>query len=148
VSATPPFVIFVDSREQCPPPFPAGVTLERVTMSEADYTTPTLQGIAVIERKSAGDFASTLTAGRERFEDELRRLDGYKWKAIVVESDLSFVYRVSQAHPNSILGTIASFYARHDLPTLFAVNPAGAGRLIAGILKRWEERLAAETGAT
>jgi ERCC4-type nuclease len=131
-----PFIVYADTREQSIPPFPSGVTVERVTLDAADYTTPVLQGVAVIERKSVGDFASTITAGRERFEDEIRRLDGYRWRAIVVEGDLSQVYRAT-----SILGSIASFYARHDLPTLFAVNAAGAGRLIAGILKRWEERL-------
>jgi len=138
----PEFVIYCDSREQTPPPFPNGVRLERVTMSEADYTTPALQGIAVIERKSADDFASSITAGRERFDDEIRRLLPYRWKCIVVEGELSQIYRERQIHPHSVLGSIASFMARSDLPTLFAVNAVGAGRLIAGILRRWEERLA------
>jgi ERCC4-type nuclease len=146
-AAIVPFVLYVDTREQTPPPFPQGVVLERVTLDAADYTTPILQGIAVIERKSVSDFASTITAGRDRFEDEIRRLDGYWRRCIVVEGDLSLVYRSSLAHPHSILGSIASFYARHDLPTLFAVNPTGAGRLIVGILRRWQERFEAEQGA-
>jgi ERCC4-type nuclease len=139
-----PFIVYADTREQAVPPFPDGVVVERVTMSEGDYTTPMLQGIAVIERKSVSDFASTITAGRERFDDEVRRLCGYRWRAIIVEGDLSTVYRSSSAHPHSILGSIASFYARYDLPTLFAVNAAGAGRLMVGVLRRWQERLAAE----
>jgi hypothetical protein len=57
------------------------------------------------------------------------------------------VYRVSAAHPHSVLGSIASFFARSDCPCLFAVNAHGAGRLISGILRRWEERVAAEAGA-
>lgn len=137
----PPLIIYCDTREQRPPPFPEGVTLERVTMDSGDYTTEKLQGIAVVERKSMNDFASTITAGRERFDDEVRRLAGYRWKAIVVEGELSGVYRCTRAHPHSILGSIASFCARSDLPTLFALNESGAGRLIAGLLRRWEERL-------
>jgi ERCC4-type nuclease len=144
MTAPPPFVVYCDSRERTPPPFPAGVVLERVTMDAADYTTPVLQGIAVIERKSVSDFASSLTRDRERLDDEVRRLRGYRWKAIIVEGDLSQVYRVTAAHPNSVLGSIASFFARADLPCLFAVNAVGAGRLIAGILKRWQERFEAE----
>jgi ERCC4-type nuclease len=146
VSATPSFTIFADTREQTIPPFPEGVVIERASMGEGDYTTPALQGIAVIERKSVSDFASSVTRDRERFDDEIRRLLGYRFKAIVVEGDLSEVYRASAAHPHSIIGSIASFFARSDCPTFFAVNATGAGRLIAGILRRWEERVTDEGG--
>lgn len=139
-----PFVVWADTREQTVPPFPDGVVIERVTMAEADYTTPALQGVGVIERKSISDFASSISHERERFDDEVRRLLGYRWRCIVVEGDLSSVYRATAMHPHSILGSVASFYARHDLPTFFAVNAAGAGRLICGVLRRWEERLAGE----
>ena len=54
------------------------------------------------------------------------------------------MYRVTRMHPHSILGSIASLLARHDVPVLFAANPTGAGRLIAGLLRRWEERQASE----
>jgi ERCC4-type nuclease len=144
MNATVPFIVFCDTREQTPPPFPPGIVLERWTLETGDYTTPALQGVAVIERKSISDFASSITHDRERFDDNVRRLLAYRWKCIVVEGDLSMVYRSSATHPHSIIGSIASFYARADLPTLFAANAAGAGRLIAGILKRWEERIASE----
>jgi ERCC4-type nuclease len=140
-----PFIVICDTREQAIPPFPPGVVVERWTLDAADYTTPTLQGKAVIERKSISDFASSITHERDRFDDELRRLLAYRWKCIVVEGDLSEVYRASATHPHSILGSIASFFARSDCPTFFAVNPTGAGRLIVGILRRWEERVAAES---
>jgi ERCC4-type nuclease len=139
-----PFIIYCDTREQMPPPFPDGVTLERVTMAEADYTTHLLQGIAAIERKSLSDFANSITRDRERFDDELRRLVPYRFKCICVEGDLGTLYRESAVHPHSVIGSIASFYARRDCPTLFVLNAAGAGRLIAGLLRRWEERLTAE----
>jgi ERCC4-type nuclease len=146
-TAPQPLTILVDTREQLIPPFPAGVLVERVTMDAGDYTTPGLQGIAVIERKSVSDFAQSITHSRERFDDEVRRLVGYRWRCIVVEGDLSTVYRESRVHPHSVLGSIASFFARADLATLFAVSASGAGRLIAGILRRWEERLQAEKEA-
>jgi ERCC4-type nuclease len=148
MTAVVPFTIFCDTREQTPPPFPDGVVLERWTLSEGDYTSPALQGVAAIERKSLGDFASSISRERERLDDELRRFVPYRFKCIVVEGDLSQLYRVTSIHPNSILGSIASFYARRDCPTLFVSNPAGAGRLIAGLLRRWQERLEAEQGAT
>ena len=136
--------IYCDSREQRVPPFPAGVVVERVTMSEGDYTTEALQGIAVIERKSAADFASSITRGRERFDDELRRLRPYRWKVIVVEGAIQDCYRASAVHPNALIGSVASFLATHDVPSLFVACPSDAGRLIAGILSRWQRRIAAE----
>jgi ERCC4-type nuclease len=135
-----------DTREQAVPPFPSGVEVRRATLAEADYTTPALVDLARIERKSPGDLASTLSHGRERFDREVQRLRPYRWKCVVVEGDLSEVYRTTRMHPHSILGSIASLFARWDVPVLFAANPAGAGRLIAGLLRRWEERLGAEAG--
>lgn len=144
--AAPPFTILADSREKAIPPFPEGVTVERATLHEADYTTPRLRSVAVIERKSVCDLASTLSWGRERFDREVRRLQPYRWRCVVVEGDLTEVYRVTSMHPHSILGSIASLYARWEIPTIFAGNAAGAGRLMAGLLRRWEERVAEEAG--
>jgi ERCC4-type nuclease len=143
-ASAPAFVVLVDTREQTIPPFPEGVTIERASMGEADYTSVALQGIAAIERKSLVDFASSISHQRERFDDVLRRLVPYRFKCIIVEGELSQLYRVTSMHPHSILGSIASFLARRDCPTLFVGNPAGAGRLIAGLLRRWEERVHAE----
>jgi ERCC4-type nuclease len=143
---TAPFVILVDTREQTPPPFPDGVVLERATLGEADYTTGALKGIAAIERKSGSDYASSMGCDRERVDREIQRLQSYRWKCIVVEDDLTRVYRKTLVHPHALLGSIASMFARYDVPTLFVGHPAGAGRLIAGLLRRWEERVAAQGG--
>lgn len=146
-AATTPLIVWADTREQIIPPFPEGVVLERVTLSEGDYTCPATQGIGVVERKNPDDFASSLTRDRERFEDELRRLQGYRWKIICVESDVTTLYRTSGMHPHSLLGSVASLTARWDCPVLFAGNAAGCGRLIAGLLSRWGNRLEAERTA-
>jgi ERCC4-type nuclease len=148
-AAAAPFVVLCDTREQAPPPMPDGVVLERATLHEGDYSTSALLtgAVAVIERKSVSDFCSTLSHGRERFDREVQRLQAYKWKCIVVEGDLSAVYRATAMHPHSILGSIASLYARWDVPTLFAANEAGCGRLIAGLLRRWQERWLTEQGS-
>jgi ERCC4-type nuclease len=140
----PALIVLCDTREQTPPPFPDGVVLERATLKEGDYTTLSLLDVARIERKSAGDFSSTLSWGRERFDREVDRLACFRWRCIVVEGELGAIYRIGRVHPHAILGSVASLYARHDCPTFFALNAAGAGRLIAGILRRWEERVAHE----
>jgi ERCC4-type nuclease len=133
--------VLYDTREQTPWEALPGVTLTRATLDAGDYSSEKLQGIAVIERKSVDDFASTITRDRERFEDELRRLEGYRKRLLIVEGDISSVYRSTTAHPHSILGTVASLCARWDCPVIFAGNRAGAARVGFGILRRWEQRL-------
>lgn len=142
------FTVWVDPREKRVPPMPPGVVLEWVWQDAADYTSEKLQGIAALERKSPEDFARSITHERERLEDEVRRLRGYRFKALVVEGNIDDVCRAARVHMHAVLGTVASFLARSDLPVLFAGSPAGCGRLIAGILKRWEERLEDERQAT
>lgn len=139
--------IYADTREQLIPPFPDGCTVERHHMTEGDYSTPALLHVARIERKSVCDLVSTLSWGRERFDREVARLKPFRFKCVVVEGNITDAYRVSAMHPHSIIGSIASLYARHDVPVLFAGNEAGCGRLMAGLLRRWEERLSAAASA-
>ena len=139
-----PMVIYADTREQLIPPFPDGVKIVRQCMGEGDYSTPLLLDTARIERKAPGDFASTITWERDRFERELARLLPFRWKCIVVESDFDQVFVGSRIHPHAVLGAIASLLARWDVPVLFAGSPEGAGRLMAGLLRRWEQRVKGE----
>lgn len=147
MKVAPVLKILIDSRERSVPPWPPGVITQVATLETADYTTEICQGIGVIERKSIGDWASSITHDRERFDDELRRLLAYRFKCIVVEGEITETYRVSAVHPNAVLGACASFFARSDCPVLFAGNAVGAGRLICGILARWDRRLTAEKAA-
>jgi DNA excision repair protein ERCC-4 len=135
----PPLTVLYDTREQCVPEFPAGVILERATMATGDYTTPGLRTIAAIERKSVGDFASTITWGRERFDREVVRFQPIRFKCVVVEGDIGDAWRVCQVHPHAVIGTVASLFARYQLPVLFAGTAVAAGRLMAGLLSRWEQ---------
>jgi ERCC4-type nuclease len=139
-----PFVILADTREQLIPPFPPGCLVERRLLKEGDYSSPLLESVARIERKSPGDFASTITWERDRFDRELARLLPFRWKCIVVESDLDEVFVGRRLHPHAVLGAMASLLARWDVPVLFAGSPEGAGRIMAGLLRRWEERVKSE----
>jgi hypothetical protein len=143
VSAAP-FHIIEDTRQQAIMPWPAGVEVERRTMREADFTTERLWGIGAIELKR-DDFAAAVGGDRERFDREIVRLVPYRFKCIIIADEISNVYRKTLVHPHAIVGSIASWYARHDVPCLFVGNDAGAARLICGLLKRWEERLASES---
>ncbi len=144
--ASDSFPIIEDTRCQASMPWPAGVVVERRTMPEADYSTEKLWGIGAIELKRE-DFPAAVGAERERFDREIERLRSYRFKCIIVAQDITRVYRETLVHPHALLGSIASWYARADIPTLFVGNDAGAARLICGLLKRWEERLATEIEA-
>jgi DNA excision repair protein ERCC-4 len=145
MSAPLDFPIIEDTRNQVPLPWHSSVIVERRTMPEADVTTPVLWGIGAIEIKRK-DFAPAVGSERERFDREIERLQSYRFKCIVVADDITHVYRETQVHPHAILGSIASWYARWDVPTIFAGNDHGAARLIIGILKRWQQRVEAERG--
>jgi ERCC4-type nuclease len=137
------FRVIEDTRQQMVLPWPPGVVIERRTMPEADFTTQTLWGVAAIELKR-DDFPAAVGSERERFDREIARLAAYRWKCIIVAQDITQVYRQTLVHPNALIGSVASWFARADVPTIFIGNDTGAARLICGILKRWEERVASE----
>ena len=135
--------VLVDTREQDPPPFPKGVVIQRFGQSEGDYTTPLLLTTGCVERKSGPDFVHSFTHDHERVMREITRLQSYEWKAIVVEMSLSDCLKLSQAHPDSIRGRVASLLADFDCPVLFVDSAYACGRVIAGLLRRWEKRFGA-----
>jgi ERCC4-type nuclease len=133
--------VLIDTRESAGgPPLPKGCVYRSYALETGDYSTPALLGIATIERKTPSDFCSTVTHGRERFDREVERMQAYEWKAVVVEGSFDDCLVDRAVHPSSLVGSVASLYARHDIPCFFAGNAARAGRLIAGLLRRWEER--------
>jgi len=66
--------IKIDSREQRPWEFPAGVQTVIGKLDEGDYAIEGLEGKFGIERKSLPDMWQSLTHDRDRFERELRRV--------------------------------------------------------------------------
>ena len=139
----PALTIIQDTREQSPPPWPDGVVAEECALATGDYSTPLLADIAAVERKSPGDFTSTLTHGRERWDREVQRAqDELEWFCVVVEGSLeACCEQAPGVHPRAILGSVSSLVAK-GFPVSFVSGPAAAGFHIAGILRRWEARMA------
>lgn len=79
--------IFVDSREQKPLSFKIS---EVAKLDIGDYSVPReLYAHTHVDRKSFGDFCSTVTVGRERFEREILRAEDLDvFLFIVVETNL------------------------------------------------------------
>jgi ERCC4-type nuclease len=143
----PPLHILIDSREKTAFPLPDGVTWEVHGLREGDYATRKLLPFARCERKSVGDYSSSISHEADRFDREMIRLRAYRWRFVIVEGSLrefAEVGRVSLVHFNAIVGSVCSLYARHGVPTFFADTPETAGRMLCGIFRRLEEECAKE----
>ena len=128
--------ISIDTRKKVPYTF-AGMSLynrliptptQRRTLLTGDYSLAGFEKIFVIERKSILDFYRSITQARDRFEKEVSRMGNMTRAAVVVEGRLPEVLdplkygrRVS---PDSILGTVASWYVRYGVPFFFLADRA------------------------
>ena len=125
----------IDNREQEPLQF---THLQAVsgTLYSGDYSVAGLEDSFSIERKSIEDLVSCCLAGqRERFEHELHRLRGYRFKRLLVvgsREDITAGQYHSRINPKSVLATLAAFEVRY-LPVVFAATPQEA----ATIVERW-----------
>jgi hypothetical protein len=95
-----------------------------------------LEDSFAVERKSIDDLANCcLSAQRERFERELHRLRGYRFKRLLVigtREDIAAGRYHSRIAPKAVLATLGAFEIRYDLPIVFAATPASAAREIEG----------------
>lgn len=84
--------IFIDTREQQPLEFKNSDSLK---LDFGDYTTGGDDySYTYIDRKSEGDFKSTLSGGFSRFKRELERVKKFEsFLFILVESDLNKIYK-------------------------------------------------------
>lgn len=125
-------IIVIDNREQVMLPFAVNVKTERGTLYSGDFSVKGLEHLIGIERKSISDLCGSLTSGRERFERELHRLRGYRFKRLLVVGHRSEIvagnYR-SKAKPQSILASLNAFEVRYDIPVVFA-NEKTAAELV------------------
>lgn len=126
--------LWIDTREPWPHPWQRHlpeVTFQRRGMETGDIC---LSGnpLAVVERKTVADFLGSITSGRPRFNDELRRsrhLDSFH---IVVEGSLGECLMKKRGMSEaSLFGTIAAFERRG-----FSIIFAGSERYAAQIAWR------------
>ena len=129
-------VIVIDTREQTPLTF---TRLQSVsgTLQSGDYSFLGGEESFAVERKSIADLAGCCTGdNRERFERELHRLRGFRFKRLLIVGDeaevLSGHYR-SNIKPKAVLNTLSAFEARYDLPIVWTDSPANAALLV----ERW-----------
>jgi DNA excision repair protein ERCC-4 len=128
-------VITVDSREQTPLVF-TRLPSARGTLYSADYSVAGLETTFAVERKSIPDLVQCCTqAGRERFENELHRLRGFRFKRLLIvgtrEEVESGLYR-SKITPAAVLGSLSAWEIRFDCPVVWEATPEDAARRVEG----------------
>ncbi len=146
--------IVQDTREQLPWEFSDRVDVEIATLREGDYSLKGYENRVAIARKSLSDFMSSITTDRkekgtpkdhqrrERFKRELRRLQPYELKVLIIEGSwqeiISGNYR-SQVHPASAIGTIVSFVWKYGIIPVLADTREIAALIAETILRQYAE---------
>lgn len=118
-------ILLLDTREPDPHPWVPywpEVTTERATLSCGDIALAGNVDVA-IERKTPADLLGCMTAGRERFERELRRATHLASFAVVVSDSFDgLLLRRRGLAVASIVGTLAAWQRRYRIPFIFAGN--------------------------
>lgn len=132
--------IIIDSREQTPLSFPAGVATVRLGIPTGDYSLEGFSDRVACERKSLSDMYACVGRERKRFERELARLAVMDYAAVVIEATYA---QVSAGCPRSevpgaaAVGSLAAWSVRYRLPVFYAGGPAGAAEIVLSCLSKW-----------
>lgn len=122
-------VIVVDSREQTPLPFPRFKTVSG-SLVTGDYSVAGLEELFSVERKSIADLVGCCVgSNRERFERELHRLRGFRFKRLLLvgsEAEIQAGRYLSNITPKAVMTTLGAFEVRYDLPVVFQPTPEAA----------------------
>jgi len=127
--------VIIDTREQAPLLF-TRLPAIRAGLLTGDYSIRGLENLFAIERKSIPDLVSCCCASnRERFENELHRLRGYRFKRLLIVGTVKEItegaYR-SQIKPSCVLGSLAAWEVRYDVPVEWQPTPEAAARRVEG----------------
>lgn len=122
-------ILVQDSREQDPLKFEHLPCVVR-GLTSADYSIVGFESEFGIERKSIEDLVGCcMGENRERFERELHRLRGFRFKRLVIIGGRGLIetqrYR-SKISPKAVLATLSAFEVRWDIPIAFCETPEAA----------------------
>lgn len=136
--------ILCDTREQRPLKFHDSFKVEKICLPTGDYSIKYLDHLVAIERKSISDLVMCVGRERERFEREITRLKEFEIRRIIIEADLNDIlgkkYR-GETHPNSVIGSLASWDA-NGTPCLFLSNREAAAQYVSKLLLQTAKRAA------
>lgn len=127
------FIIIQDTREQKPLKFPKDIKVIKKSLETGDYSINGYEDKICIERKSKVDAYGSLSSGRERFENEYKRMALMDKALVIIESSFSdfmvspYYYRGGKKieckfNPVSAINTLISWYLDYNIGFIFADN--------------------------
>ncbi len=122
--------IIIDTREQNPFTF-ENLPSKRGTLETGDCSVAGLTSLISVEHKSLYDLVQCVGRSRRRFERELRRLRGFRFRCVIVEADLNTIEAGGwrpKVTPAAVLGSISAWMAQYRIPFVFAGSHMSAGR--------------------
>jgi ERCC4-type nuclease len=128
-----------DTREQLPLRTERYLPTTTGTLYSADYSVLGFEEAFAVERKSLADLCGSLTVGRGRFEHELHRMRGYRFKRLLIVGDPAQVGIAtrSKIRPGSVFGSLAAYEARFDVPVIWENCEDRAARLVCRWAHYW-----------
>jgi ERCC4-type nuclease len=129
-------VIIQDTREQMPLVF-TEAAVEISTLQTGDYSLKSFEDKVCIERKSLADLLQSLGQERERFMREVHRMRAYEFAGLVVEANLTTLYKGgwrSQMTPQAVTGTLQALSAKYGIHIFFVDNRELAAKTVEGLL--------------
>lgn len=126
--------LVVDTREQAPLLF-TRLPSVRGTLPTGDYSVAGCEELFAVERKSIPDLVASVTGERERFERELHRLRGYRFKRLLIvgtRADIEAHRYRSNASPKAVLASLSAFEVRYDLPVVWCPTPQDGAAALEG----------------
>jgi ERCC4-type nuclease len=144
------FIAISDTREQLPLEFDSPY-IERVVtrkLETGDYSIEGMEDILCIERKgSLAEFYRNVT--QKRFEDELVRMQAYKYRYLVLEFSLSEVLAIPYSlglsakqremcklSPKYVMGKIAEIQVDYNVNVVFAETRDIVTDVVTNIMRR------------
>lgn len=133
-------VVVIDTREQAPFRFP-GTKVKFAALPAGDYSIDGFTDKLAIERKTLGDFLSSIGRGRERFKRELEKMGKLPVSAIVVEADFSHVsggqHPISKMPPEAATATMVAIWLDYHVPVFCCANRVEAEKFVLRTLQRF-----------
>lgn len=138
--------ILIDTREQAPFVF-AEMPTRPKTLDTGDYSIAGLEHLIAVERKSIDDLLACCGRERDRFKRELQRLQAYRFRLLVVETDAAALeagrWR-SKLHSSHVLGSLAAWSAQFTLPVWLGGSHEACGRYVEKYLFQCVRRVRTE----
>lgn len=159
--------IIVDDREKKPYNFPGVEEVITKRLNVGDYTLEGFEDTFAVERKTFDDLATSVGSERLRFENEIRRANGYADRnedgnplpgtkpdsaleefVVVIEAHKKDLYQYrnkkkcpnyfSRIHPNSVIGTVEGWPDKYsNLEFIWAGSRHGGKQQTLAQLDQW-----------